>query len=143
MKKSEINEKVFSAHSYKSVSTSAAFVKGVQLRDILETANWSNAKTFYTFYKRELNNDYSDTILRLSRRWICYRNVFFARSINWFPLFGGLDLCIHVLIFSEKVIQVYRLYVNKWLRNVVTDYKISLWFIKIQFSFLCCWVILF
>lgn len=59
---------MFSAHSYRSASTSAAFAAdGVQLKDILETANWSNAKTFYTFYMRELSNNLSDTILSSSR----------------------------------------------------------------------------
>lgn len=67
LKKPGIDEKVFSAHSYRSASTSAAFAGGVQLKDILETANLSNAKTFYTFYKRELSNNFSDTILSSSR----------------------------------------------------------------------------
>ena len=108
MKKCEINEKVFSAHSYKSVSTSAAFVKGVQLRDILETANWSNAKTFYTFYKRERNNDYSDTILRLSRRWICYRNVFFCtfhQLISLIRRIGFVHTCTYLQWKSDSGVQ--------------------------------------
>lgn len=67
LKKAGIDEKVFSAHSYRSASTSAAFARGVQLKDILETANWANAKTFYTFYRRELSNTYSDTILSSSK----------------------------------------------------------------------------
>lgn len=49
LKKTGIDEKVFSAHSYRSASTSAAFAGGVQLKDILETANWSNAKRFIHF----------------------------------------------------------------------------------------------
>lgn len=71
-KKAGIDEKVFSAHSYRSASTSAAFAGGVQLKDILETANWSKAKTFYTFYRRELSNNFSDTILSSSRCWLLH-----------------------------------------------------------------------
>lgn len=48
-KNSGINDKIFSAHSFRSASTSGAFAGGVQLKEILETANWTNAKTFYTF----------------------------------------------------------------------------------------------
>lgn len=53
LKRSGIDDKIFSPHSYRSASTSAAFAGGVQLKEILETANWTNAKTFYTFYRRE------------------------------------------------------------------------------------------
>lgn len=63
IEKAGIDEKVFSSQSYRSAYTSAAFEGGVQLKDILETANWSNAKTFYTFYRRELSNNISDSIL--------------------------------------------------------------------------------
>lgn len=66
-KKAGIDEKVFSIHSYRSACTSAAFAGGVQLKDSLETANWSKAKTFYTFYRRELSNNFSDTIFSSSR----------------------------------------------------------------------------
>lgn len=64
LKRSGIDDKIFSAHSYRSASTSAAFAGGVQLKEILETANWTNAKTFYTFHRRELSNPFSDTVLQ-------------------------------------------------------------------------------
>lgn len=64
LQRSGIDDKIFSAHSYRSASISAAFAGGVQLKEILKTANWSNAKTFYTFYKRELSNPFSDTVLQ-------------------------------------------------------------------------------
>jgi site-specific recombinase XerD len=65
LKRSGIDD-TFSAHSYRGASTSAAFAGGVQLKEILETANWANAKTFYTFYRRDLPNAFSDTVLRTS-----------------------------------------------------------------------------
>lgn len=46
MKEAGIDENVFYAHSYRSASISAAFARGVQFEDILETANLANAKTF-------------------------------------------------------------------------------------------------
>lgn len=64
LKRSGIDDKIFSAHSYRSASTSAAFAGGVHLKEILETANWTNAKTFYTFYRRELSNPFFDTVLQ-------------------------------------------------------------------------------
>lgn len=66
LKRSGIDDTIFSAHSYRSASTSAAFAGGVQLKVILETANWVNAKTFYTFDKRELSNYFSDSVFQTS-----------------------------------------------------------------------------
>jgi hypothetical protein len=37
----------FKAHSYRSASTSCAYKKGVSIKDIMETANWTSARTFY------------------------------------------------------------------------------------------------
>lgn len=64
LRRSGINESIFSAHSFRSASTSAAFAGGVKLSEILETANWANAKTFYTYYRRETVSSFSDTVLR-------------------------------------------------------------------------------
>lgn len=58
LKRSGIDDTIFSAHSYRIASTLAAFAGGVQLKVILETANKVNAKTFYTFYRRELLNSF-------------------------------------------------------------------------------------
>lgn len=66
LKRSGTDDTVFSAHSYRSASTLAAFAGGVQLKVILETANLANAKTLYTFYRRELSNPFSDTVLQTS-----------------------------------------------------------------------------
>lgn len=63
LKRSSVDDTIFSAHSYRSASTSAAFAGGVQLKDVLEIANWANAITFYTFYRRDLSNQYSDAVL--------------------------------------------------------------------------------
>lgn len=45
---------VFKAHSVRSASSSAAFASGCSIKDILTTANWSNAKTFKKFYNKEI-----------------------------------------------------------------------------------------
>ena len=63
-KRSGIDDIIFSAHSNRSASTSAAFAGCVQLTDILEIANRVNAITFYTFYRRDLSNQYSDAVLQ-------------------------------------------------------------------------------
>lgn len=44
----------FTAHSFRGASTSAALMSGVQLADILRTADWSRASTFRTYYSREV-----------------------------------------------------------------------------------------
>jgi site-specific recombinase XerD len=45
-----IDSHTFKAHSYRSASTSAAFIKGCSLKHILSTADWSSDKTFRKFY---------------------------------------------------------------------------------------------
>lgn len=63
LKLSGINTGIFSAHSYRGASTSCAFSSGVSLKDILTTANWTNAKTFYKFYNRDLQCSFSNDVL--------------------------------------------------------------------------------
>lgn len=46
----DINTSVFKAHSYRGSSTTAAYNAGCSMKVILDTANWSNAKTFQKFY---------------------------------------------------------------------------------------------
>ena len=50
LSKSGIDISIFSAHSYRSASSSSAFNKGVPIQEIMSKANWSNAKTFRDFY---------------------------------------------------------------------------------------------
>lgn len=55
--KADINIDVFKGHSFRGASTSAAFASGCSLKDILATANWSSAKTFYKFYHKDIKQD--------------------------------------------------------------------------------------
>ena len=52
MSKAGIDIEQFSAHSFRSASTSAASKLDVPLDTILQTAGWSNAETFRKFYNR-------------------------------------------------------------------------------------------
>ena len=47
-----IDTSKFSAHSTRGASSSAAAMSGVSMHQILETADWSSAKTFKQFYWR-------------------------------------------------------------------------------------------
>ena len=61
-----IDVSVFKAHSVRGAVTSAAFASGCSLKDILSTANWTNAKTFKKFYNKEIevtNVDFSSAVL--------------------------------------------------------------------------------
>ena len=63
---SGIDTNTFSAHSFRSASTSTAFAQGVTLNEIMKTADWSNAKTFSEFYLRtpeNLGSSFGTTIL--------------------------------------------------------------------------------
>ena len=46
----------FKAHSFRGATTSAAYMAGVNLHDILQTANWRSAKTFHKFYQRDVGD---------------------------------------------------------------------------------------
>ena len=48
-----IDTSIFSAHSTRGASTSAASLAGVTTQQILSTADWSTAKVFKTFYFRD------------------------------------------------------------------------------------------
>ena len=54
-----IDISIFKAHSFRGASTTAAFNAGCSLKDILSTANWTSARTFYKFYFKETVNDKS------------------------------------------------------------------------------------
>ena len=61
--------KNFTAHSFKSTATSTAYAAGVSIKDIMETANWSQASTFYKFYHREVKNSNTFANSVLSNEW--------------------------------------------------------------------------
>ena len=52
LKEAGVNTEVFKAHSVWGAATSAAFKKGLQISDILSTADWSCESTFKKFYYR-------------------------------------------------------------------------------------------
>ena len=63
--RSGIDSTIFTAHSYRGASSSAAYASGVQLSEIMKVANWANAKTFYKYYHRESVNSYANHVLSL------------------------------------------------------------------------------
>ena len=54
---SGINSSIFKAHSFRGAAASAAFLTGCKMKDILLTANWSNAETFHKFYHKKVVKD--------------------------------------------------------------------------------------
>lgn len=59
MSEAGIDINKFKAHSIRSAASSAAFRAGVSLKDILQTANWSSAQRFHTFYNRHIGENTS------------------------------------------------------------------------------------
>ncbi|XP_003740575.1 uncharacterized protein LOC100907979 [Galendromus occidentalis] len=47
-----INARVHTAHSTRAASTTAVHLRGVQVPDIMQTAQWTKASTFYNHYYR-------------------------------------------------------------------------------------------
>lgn len=69
---SGVNTDKFKAHSFRSASTSVAYMSGVTLNDIMKTANWQSAKTFKKFYCRNFeessnNNSFTKKVLSFSK----------------------------------------------------------------------------
>lgn len=65
LKLSGIDTSVFSGHSTRHASTSAAFARGVEIDQILKTVGWSkNSKVFTNFYKRPIinKNDFAKAV---------------------------------------------------------------------------------
>ena len=55
---------IFKSHSVRGASTSAAINAGVSLKNVLNTANWSSAGTFKTFYRKEIKcSDFAEKVL--------------------------------------------------------------------------------
>ena len=52
-----IDATIFKLHSTRGASTSKAFHLGIPLSDILKQGQWSNAKTFFNFYCREIEKE--------------------------------------------------------------------------------------
>ena len=46
---------IYTAHSYRSASTSLAFCRTVSLKEILEQGQWTQRNTWAKYYKKELS----------------------------------------------------------------------------------------
>ena len=56
----------FKAHACRMASTSKAVLLGVNIQEILDMGDWSNASTFKRFYFRsELDSSFSNKVLQL------------------------------------------------------------------------------
>ena len=53
MESAGIDTASYKAHSARAASSSAMLSKGLSLGQILSRADWSRARTFYTFYNKE------------------------------------------------------------------------------------------
>ena len=74
-----INTSVFSAHSTRAASTSAAYNKGIRIDKILAAADWSTESTFSRFYRKPI---------------VSYRKLFPLRYRNY------VDVCISVMLYA-------------------------------------------
>ena len=52
--KAGVDTRLFSAHSTRSASVSAAKVVNISAKTILETAGWANAQTFAKFFDKPI-----------------------------------------------------------------------------------------
>ena len=55
LKEARVDTEIFKAHSVRGASTSAALKKRLHIKDILDTANWSQESTFQKFYCQSMH----------------------------------------------------------------------------------------
>ena len=63
---------MYSAHSTRAASTSAAAANGSTVDEIMTHVGWSNANTFATFYNKHgitTDSDFSDKVLQSNNSW--------------------------------------------------------------------------
>lgn len=65
--KTGIDVTVFTAHSTRSASTSAANNMGLSVKDLAKAAGWRNGSTFQKFYKFPIMKNFGDTVLSAPR----------------------------------------------------------------------------
>ena len=67
MKKAGIDVSKYKAHSVRGASTSKAKAQGMSTEEIMQRANWSDAKVFFKFYHREARivDKYQEKVLKL------------------------------------------------------------------------------
>ena len=67
MKKAGIDVSKYKAHSVRGASTSKAKAQGMSTEEIMQLANWSDAKVFFKFYHREARivDKYQEKVLKL------------------------------------------------------------------------------
>ena len=65
--KAGINTDIYTAHSTRSASTSAAAAASVDISKIMKAASWTNASTFKRFYRKDIvdpSGSFGNTILK-------------------------------------------------------------------------------
>ena len=68
LREAGIDATIYSAHSFRSASTSTAFAHGVTLQEILKTADWTNVHTFSHFYLKAVEEpSFGNTILSCNK----------------------------------------------------------------------------
>ena len=53
---SGIDSEIFKTHSTRVASISAAFKLGMPLQEVLKRSQWSNARAFFTYYFRKIED---------------------------------------------------------------------------------------
>jgi len=54
MREAGINTDIYKPHSVRAASNTKALNAGVPLKEVLKRGQWSNAKTFYHYYYRDI-----------------------------------------------------------------------------------------
>ena len=89
--KAGINTKTFKAHATRSVSTSAAYNKGLSLSEIGKVVGWSNFTIFAKFYNQLVH------VNNFGLRYIFYFETLYAiRCVIMYSSFG-INQVLHIL----------------------------------------------
>lgn len=64
LKIANINTGIYSAHSFRGASLSHALNKGAKMEDIIRHGDWTNARTFKTYYNKPLEENPSTSTVQ-------------------------------------------------------------------------------
>ena len=110
LKDAGIDTSIFSAHSVRGASATAAMEKGVTLSNILHTADWSSDTTFRRFYYRPVKDaTYAHRALSIRSDLVC--GIVFKGSVpksmkgTLYPGSCWLYICLTYSLLSFELYQ--------------------------------------
>ena len=123
LKDAGIDTSIFSTHSIRGASATAAMEKGVTLSNILHIADWSSDTTFRRFYYRPVKDaTYAHRVLSIRSDLVC--GIVFKGSVpksmkgTLYPGSCWLYIC---LTYSLLSFELYQCHMQRISRSIIAN----------------------